>query len=102
MKTYRIIATVREGIRDNQGIAVQKALAGSSLGFTNVTSVRIGKTYTLSVEDDMDIELLAKKLINEVMENYEIEEIKEALSEEAQDTPGEAQDTREATQDTHA
>ena len=77
MKTYRIIATVREGIRDNQGIAVQKALAGSSLGFTNVTSVRIGKTYTLSVEDDMDIELLAKKLINEVMENYEIEEIKE-------------------------
>ena len=75
MKTYRIVATVREGIRDNQGIAVQKALSSGSLGFTNVTAVRIGKTYTMTVEDDVDIEAVAKGLINEVMENYAIEEL---------------------------
>ena len=77
MKTYRIVATVREGIRDNQGIAVQKALSSGSLGFTNVTAVRIGKTYTMTVEDDVDIEAVAKGLINEVMENYAIEELNE-------------------------
>lgn len=75
MKTYRIIATVREGIRDNQGIAVQKALASSSLGFTNVTAVRIGRTFTITVKDGADIDAMAKSQINEVMEDYIIEEL---------------------------
>lgn len=75
MRTYRIVATVREGIRDNQGIAVQKAL--NSLGFTDVNAVRIGNTYTVTIEDDVDIDAVAKGLINEVMENYTVEELKE-------------------------
>lgn len=78
MKTYRIIATVREGIRDNQGIAVQKALTGSH-GFTNVNSVRIGRTFTITVEDGADIEAMTKSQVNAVMEDYIIEEIKDEV-----------------------
>lgn len=77
MKTYRITATIKDGIRDNQGTAVQKALNSDSFEFTSVTAVRIGKTYTLTVEDDADIDAMAKGLINEVMENYTIEELNE-------------------------
>ena len=75
MRTYRIVATIKKGIKDNQGDAVQKVLSGDVLGFTNVTAVRIGKTYTISVEDGVDIEAMAKGLINEVMEDYSIEEL---------------------------
>lgn len=75
MKTYRITATIQKGIRDNQGTAVQKMLV-DGLGFTTVNTVRIGKIYMLTVEDGVDIDAVAKGLINEVMENYTIEELK--------------------------
>lgn len=79
MKTYRIIATVKEGIRDNQGIAVQQRLI-KGLGFTNVDKVRIGKTYTVTAEDDIDTDTIVKMFVrggvlNEVMEDYTIEEL---------------------------
>lgn len=75
MKRYRVVTTLREGIRDNQGVAVQKVLSGDTFGFSNLNSVRIGKTYTFSLEDNVDIHTICKKgLINEVMEDYFIEE----------------------------
>ena len=74
MKTYRIITTIQEGIRDNQGVAVHNALH-KSFGFTNVNSVKIGKTYTLTIDEHIDINAIAKKLTNEVMEDYRIEEL---------------------------
>jgi len=72
-KNYRIITTLKDGIRDNAGFAVAKALRNMS--FDNVKNVRIGKTYYIKCEPKK-IESIAKALVNVVMEDYSIEEIK--------------------------
>ena len=69
---YRIITTLKKGILDNAGKATTRAL--SSLGFTDVEDVRIGKTFELEC-DSSDIESVAQSMTNAVMEEYIIEEI---------------------------
>jgi phosphoribosylformylglycinamidine synthase len=63
---------LKKGILDNAGKATTKAL--STLGFDGVNDVRIGKTIEFTT--DSDPELVAKKFVNQVMEDYKIEEIK--------------------------
>ena len=72
-KNYLIIATLKAGIRDNAGDVVTNALR--YMGFNNVKSVRISKTYYIKCEPKK-IESIAKALVNVVMEDYSIEEIK--------------------------
>ena len=67
---YQIKITLKNGILDNAGKAVTRALTG--LGFTGINDVRIGKIYELKC-GEKDIENIAKNLTNEVMENYEYE-----------------------------
>jgi phosphoribosylformylglycinamidine (FGAM) synthase PurS component len=74
LRLYRVIVTVRDSIRDNQGIAVLNALR-NSLGFSQVKNVRIGKTYTISLDDQTDINEIVKSFVNAVMEDYTIEEL---------------------------
>ncbi len=73
----KVTVTLRSGILDTQGKAVEHAL--HSLGFTGVHGVRIGK----HIEIEMDAETgeaakaaldeMCKKLLaNPVMENYEV------------------------------
>jgi|TARA_R110000796_G_scaffold32213_1_gene84608 phosphoribosylformylglycinamidine synthase len=69
---YRIITTLKKGILDNAGKATTRAL--STLGFTDVEDVRIGKTFELEC-DSSDIESIAQSMTNAVMEEYIIEEI---------------------------
>jgi len=69
---YRITTTLRSGILDNAGKATASALR--SLGFDDVQSVRIGKTITLKC-NPQDIKAIAKSQVNEVMEDYQIEEM---------------------------
>ena len=57
---------LKRGILDNAGKATTKAL--KTLGFDNVEDVRIGKSIYISTEQDP--ELIAKSLVNEVMEDY--------------------------------
>ena len=64
---------LKPGIKDNAGIAVTNALI--YLGFDSVKNVRIGKTYHIKGEPKK-IKLIAKALVNVVMEDYKIEEIK--------------------------
>lgn len=69
---YRIIAKLRESIRDNQGEAVKNVL--HQMGFTNVKSVRIGKSFTFSGDGrKIKPEDIAKELVNPVMEDHTIE-----------------------------
>ena len=72
-KNYIIITTLKAGIRDNAGFAVAKALRNMS--FDSVKAVRISKTYYIKCEPKK-IESIAKALVNVVMEDYSIEEIK--------------------------
>ena len=63
---------LRPGILDNAGKATTRAL--ESLGFDGVTDVKIGRTIELSCIPT-DIDAIAKSQVNEVMENYTIEEL---------------------------
>ena len=63
---------LKNGILDNAGKATTQALR--NLGFSDVSNVRIGKTYEFECEEK-DIERIAKSLTNEVMENYRIDRV---------------------------
>jgi len=71
----RIIVTLKNGVLDPQGKAIQHALAG--LGFGGVDDVRAGKIFELSVADDTSDsaidEMCRKLLANTVIENYRVE-----------------------------
>ena len=73
----RIIVTLRNGVLDPQGKAIQHALGG--LGFSGVDDVRAGKLFELDVADttsDAAIDEMCRKLLaNTVIENYRIEKL---------------------------
>lgn len=74
----RVIVTLKAGVLDPQGQAIEGSLA--SLGFGGVKGVRQGKVFDL-VLDDTDVEaartrltgMCDKLLANTVIENYQIE-----------------------------
>ena len=57
---------LKRGILDNAGKATTRAL--KTLGFDCVENVRIGKSIYITT--DQDPKLIAKSLVNEVMEDY--------------------------------
>ena len=74
----RITVTLKNGVLDPQGKAVQTALAG--LGFTGVNDVRQGKFIELELTEadrakaEAQVDDMCKKLLaNTVIENYAIE-----------------------------
>ncbi len=71
----RIYVTLKGGVLDPQGRAIQHALGG--LGFHGVNDVRAGKLIELDLADDVtdaDIDAMCRKLLaNTVIENYRIE-----------------------------
>ncbi|QGP80862.1 phosphoribosylformylglycinamidine synthase subunit PurS [Sphingobium sp. CAP-1] len=73
----RIFVTLKGGVLDPQGRAIQHALDG--LGFDGVNDVRAGKLIELDLADDTsdeDIDAMCRKLLaNTVIENYRIEKV---------------------------
>jgi len=74
--------SLKQGVLDPQGLAIQNSL--SNLGFNNCKNVRTGKQIILdfdSNEEDQVIKETKKMcetlLVNTVIENYDIEIIKE-------------------------
>ena len=72
----RIVVTLKPGVLDPQGKAIEKALGG--LGFAGVGDVRVGKLIELELADDASdetIDAMCRKLLaNTVIENYRIEQ----------------------------
>ncbi|SFM12149.1 phosphoribosylformylglycinamidine synthase [Gracilibacillus orientalis] len=73
MKLVKVHITLKEGVLDPQGKAVQGSL--NTLGYDNVKEVRVGKYLELTVHDDANIEseiedMCNKLLANPVIENY--------------------------------
>ena len=82
MKTYtfEVLVTLKEGLADPQGKAVESALP--SLGWTNVRHVRVGKHIKLDVEATDEASALeqvrgmaARLLSNPVIEEYQVLEV---------------------------
>ena len=72
----RIFVTLKDGVLDPQGQAIQGALG--ALGFSGVEAVRQGKVFDIELADgrDADARLRAmceKLLANTVIENYRVE-----------------------------
>lgn len=82
MKTYtfEVLVTLKEGLADPQGKAVESALP--SLGWTNVRHVRVGKHIKLDVEATDEASALeqvrgmaVRLLSNPVIEEYQVLEV---------------------------
>ena len=75
MMKVRIAVSLKPGVLDPQGRAIQHSLEG--LGFTGVKNVRAGKLIELEVDPDVTDaaldEMCRKLLANMVIENYRIE-----------------------------
>ena len=71
----RIFVTLKPGVLDPQGRAIQHALG--SLGFAGVNDVRAGKLIEMDVADGTDdaaVDQMCRQLLaNTVIENYRIE-----------------------------
>jgi phosphoribosylformylglycinamidine synthase PurS subunit len=72
----RIFVTLKTGVLDPQGQAIEGALA--ALGFEGVDSVRQGKVFDIELADATDGEarlkaMCEKLLANTVIEDYSIE-----------------------------
>jgi len=74
----RVFVTLKNGVLDPQGKAIEGAL--DSLGFDGVDAVRQGKIFDLKVqatnreEAEVEIAKMCEKLLaNTVIENYSIE-----------------------------
>ncbi|WP_411818530.1 phosphoribosylformylglycinamidine synthase subunit PurS [Hyphococcus sp. DH-69] len=74
----KITITLKNGVLDPQGVAIENALAG--LGFEGATGVRQGKVIEMKLAETDEVEARAKAeemckklLANPVMENYAIE-----------------------------
>ena len=72
----RIFVTLKEGVLDPQGQAIQGGLA--SLGFDGIESVRQGKVIDIELLNGQDAkarltEMCEKLLANTVIEDYRIE-----------------------------
>jgi len=73
----RIVVTLKNGVLDPQGRAIQGALGG--LGFAGVNDVRAGRLFEMDVADDTSdaaIDDMCRKLLaNTVIENYRVERV---------------------------
>lgn len=70
----KVYVTLKNGVLDPQGQAIEKALANNNID--GVQSVRVGKFFELEVKKggEEQIKLACEKLLaNTVIENYEIE-----------------------------
>ena len=73
----KVVVTLKEGVLDPQGKAIQQTLVG--LGVSNVDSVRQGKYFEIDVNESdekkakIKVEEMCKKLLaNLVIENFNI------------------------------
>ena len=76
----KVIVTLKNGVLDPQGKAIQQTLNG--MNFINVTDVRQGKFFEISIDEKsetkakLQVEEMCKKLlVNLIIEDYKINKI---------------------------
>ena len=75
--TIKVIVTLKSGVLDPQGRAIQQTLNG--MGFANVKDVRQGKYFDINIDESdeqkakQSAEEICKKLLaNQVIEDFKI------------------------------
>ena len=70
----RIFVTLKDGVLDPQGQAIQGALG--ALGFDGVDSVRQGKVFDVELADSADAEARLKTMCERLLANTVIEDFR--------------------------
>jgi phosphoribosylformylglycinamidine synthase subunit PurS len=70
----RIFVTLKEGVLDPQGQAIQGALG--ALGFDGVDSVRQGKVFDIELADSRDAEARLRAMCERLLANTVIEDFR--------------------------
>ena len=70
----RIFVTLKNGVLDPQGQAIQGALG--ALGFEGVNSVRQGKMFEIELADSKDAEARLKAMCEKLLANTVIEDFR--------------------------
>lgn len=76
MRKVTVYITLKQGVLDPQGKAIQESL--NTLGYKEVQEARVGKYIEMQVEDGADVdtrvkEMCDKLLANPVIEDYHFE-----------------------------
>jgi phosphoribosylformylglycinamidine synthase PurS subunit len=73
-RRFEVVIHLKEGLADPQGKAIQDALP--TLGWTNVSDVRVGKSITLEIEtgDEQAAEEQIGEMAHRILSNPVIEE----------------------------
>lgn len=75
MATVRLIITLKPGVLDAQGQAVQQGLR--ALGYDTVSAVKVGRYLEITVPDELDIdevhEMCERFLANPLIEEWRLE-----------------------------
>ena len=73
----KVIVTLKKGVLDPQGKAIQQTLNG--MGFSNVNGVRQGKYFDIEIDEKDEVkakskvdDMCNKLLTNLIIENYKI------------------------------
>ncbi len=73
----KVIVTLKKGVLDPQGKAIQQTLNG--MGFSNVNSVRQGKYFDIEIDEKDEVkakskveDMCSKLLTNLIIEDYKI------------------------------
>jgi phosphoribosylformylglycinamidine synthase len=70
----RVIVTLKDGILDPQGKAIEGAL--KSLDVPGIASVRQGKVFDIELTDSSDADLLLKQACEKLLANMVVEDFK--------------------------
>ena len=69
MKKVQIMTKLRTGIKDVEGEAILKSVGNDS----KITHITVGQIFYLDVEDDVDVNEIAKNIfVNDLLYDYEI------------------------------
>ncbi|MBH0231461.1 phosphoribosylformylglycinamidine synthase subunit PurS [Halobacillus yeomjeoni] len=79
MRKVKIHITLKEGVLDPQGKAVQNSLR--SLEYDNVNEVRVGKYMEVMMEDTADIEKQIDRMCDQLLANPVIEDYSYTIEE---------------------
>ena len=71
---FRVTVTLKNGVLDPQGLAIEGALP--AMGLDGIEAVRQGKVFDVAARDRESVEALCERLLaNTVVEDYAIESV---------------------------
>lgn len=83
-RRFEVVVALKEGLLDPQGKTIEESLP--TMGWTNVSEVRVGKTITLVVDtgsereaEEQIVDMATRFLTNPVIETFHVRELTEEV-----------------------